>query len=67
LAVIRRAYNVQSHEIIGPTWLSAETYEIQAKLPPDPELSERYTLIYQFQALSLPVLFETFLVTSNLR
>ncbi|HEY7392431.1 MAG TPA: TIGR03435 family protein [Bryobacteraceae bacterium] len=35
LAVIRRAYNVQSQQIIGPPWLSMEPYDIEAKLPPD--------------------------------
>jgi uncharacterized protein (TIGR03435 family) len=35
LAVIRRAYDVQSQQIVGPPWLSTETYDIEAKLPPD--------------------------------
>lgn len=35
LAVIRRAYNVESQQVVGPAWLSSETYDIEAKLPPD--------------------------------
>lgn len=35
LAVICRAYNVESQQIIGPPWLGTETYDIEAKLPPD--------------------------------
>ena len=39
LAVMRRAYNVQSEQIIGPSWLRTETYDIEAKLPTDtPEI-----------------------------
>jgi uncharacterized protein (TIGR03435 family) len=35
LAVIRRAYGVESQQIVGPAWLSTETYDIEAKMPPD--------------------------------
>lgn len=35
LAVIRRAFNVEPQQIVGPAWLSTETYDIEAKLPPD--------------------------------
>lgn len=46
LAVIRRAYNVQPQQIVGPVWLSTETYDIQAKLPPDTPLP-RFQLMLQ--------------------
>jgi uncharacterized protein (TIGR03435 family) len=34
-AVIRRAYEVELQQIIGPAWLATETYDIEARMPPD--------------------------------
>jgi uncharacterized protein (TIGR03435 family) len=35
LTVIRRAYDVQFQQVVGPPWLSTERYDIEAKLPAD--------------------------------
>jgi uncharacterized protein (TIGR03435 family) len=35
------AYGVQDHQIIGPSWLESELYDVDAKLPPDTG-SERF-------------------------
>jgi uncharacterized protein (TIGR03435 family) len=45
-AVIRRAYSVQSQQIVGPSWLSAETYDIEAEFPPETP-DERFRLMLQ--------------------
>ena len=65
LAVLRRAYNVEFQQIVGPAWLSTETYDIEAKLPPDtPDtrlqlmlqnlLSERFHLKVHHDKKELP-------------
>ena len=65
LAVIRRAYNVELQQIVGPAWLSTETYDIEAKFPPDtPDtrlqlmlqnlLSERFHLKVHHDKKELP-------------
>jgi uncharacterized protein (TIGR03435 family) len=34
-AVLMRAYDVKSYQLIGPDWLTQRRYDIAAKLPPD--------------------------------
>jgi uncharacterized protein (TIGR03435 family) len=65
LAVIRRAYNVESQQIVAPAWLSTETYDIEAKLSPDTPLprlrlmlqtllAERFHLKVHYDKKELP-------------
>jgi len=35
IAVIRRAYGVETQQVVAPTWMSTEVYDIEAKLSPD--------------------------------
>ena len=35
IAVIRRAYGVETQQIVAPRWMSTEVYDIEAKLSPD--------------------------------
>jgi uncharacterized protein (TIGR03435 family) len=65
MAVMRRAYNVDGPQIDGPSWLSADCYDFQARFPPDTPvarmqqmlqslLAERFALKVHMEKRELP-------------
>jgi uncharacterized protein (TIGR03435 family) len=45
LNVIRRAYNIEPMQIVGPAWINTETYDIVAKLPPDTTVAQMQVML----------------------
>jgi uncharacterized protein (TIGR03435 family) len=45
LNVIRRAYNVEPMQIVGPAWIATDTYDIHAKLPPATPLPQMQLML----------------------